>query len=102
MQALGTAAVLLAYGAAVIPMSYALSFGGFTSASAAQVSLVCGAAPALHPISFLSQPVDLSQASLVLWPLPRPIERYIPLPYRLHISLGACCLDRERSHSLMS
>ncbi|KAK9833394.1 hypothetical protein WJX81_001382 [Elliptochloris bilobata] len=38
-QALGTAALLLAYGAAAIPMAYALSFGGFQSASSAQVAI---------------------------------------------------------------
>jgi hypothetical protein len=45
-QVLGTSSVLLAYGAAVIPMAYALSFGRFTSASAAQVRMSqtrCGA-----------------------------------------------------------
>ena len=94
--------MLLAYGAAVIPMSYALSFAGFTSASAAQASLACGAAPALHPFLSLSHALDLCQASMVLWPLLRSIECYIPLPYRLHISLGACCPDRKRSCSLMS
>ena len=38
-QALGTAALLAAYGAAVIPAAYALSFGGFLSASGAQVAI---------------------------------------------------------------
>lgn len=38
-QALGTTALLAAYGAAVIPMAYALSFGGFQSASGAQVAI---------------------------------------------------------------
>ena len=38
-QALGTTALLAAYGGAVIPMAYALSFGGFQSASSAQVAI---------------------------------------------------------------